>query len=224
MQGPSAAAIASRLRAEPLHRGDGRLDDPGQRALPAGVGGADDARLRVGEQDHAAVGAGDAERQARRRGDDPVAARPRVRRPVLGDRDRVGRMDLIGHREALRRDAERGRHPRAVLRHRLGRVARADAAVERSVDAFGDAAPRVKKACATPGSRSARAVRNGQRSRRLAALGWKPGGGGSLRLATRHRLEQRAHLALALADEAVAGVLQLLRPLRVRRARRAPWS
>ena len=117
--------------------------------------------------------------------DDPVAARPRVRRPVLGDRDRVGGMDLIGHREALGRDAERGRHAGAVLGDRLRRVARADAAVERSVDALRDAAARVKKACAH--SRQLQGVgreEGRRRSRRsCAAAGWKPGGGGSLRFA-----------------------------------------
>ena len=65
-------------RPEPRHRGDRRFDDPAKRALPAGVRGADHARSRVGEQDHAAIGAGDAEAEAGRRGDQRVATRPRV--------------------------------------------------------------------------------------------------------------------------------------------------
>ena len=113
-------AMSAALCADPLHGRDGRLDDAGQRAFPAGMRRADDARLCVGEQDHAAVGAGDAERQARRRGHHCVAARPRVGRPVIGDRDRVGRMDLEGHREALGTNAERGGHPGAVLGDGLG--------------------------------------------------------------------------------------------------------
>ena len=44
-------------------------------------------------------------------------------RPMAGDRDRVRGMDLIGHRQAIRRKAERGGHPGAVFRHRLRRVA-----------------------------------------------------------------------------------------------------
>ncbi len=39
-------------------------------------------------------------------------------------------MDLIGNRQSLGCDAERGGHSRAVLRDRLGRVARTDAAVQ----------------------------------------------------------------------------------------------
>ena len=56
--------------------------------------------------------------------------------------DDVGRMDLIGHQQPLRRDAERRRHAGAVLGDGLGRIARADAAVERGVDALDDPAAR----------------------------------------------------------------------------------
>ena len=61
-------------------------------------------------------------------------------RPVVGDRERVGRVDLVGHGQAVGRNTERSGHSRAVLRHRLGRVARTGAAVQRRVHALGDAA------------------------------------------------------------------------------------
>ena len=35
--------------AQPLHGGDRRFQYPGKRAAPAGMGGADNARLRIGE-------------------------------------------------------------------------------------------------------------------------------------------------------------------------------
>ena len=75
---------------------------PSQRAFPARMRRADDARLGVGEQDHAAIGAGDAERQPRRRGDEPVAARARIGGPGRRDRRDIGRMDLIGHEQPVR--------------------------------------------------------------------------------------------------------------------------
>ena len=81
--------------------------------------------------------------------------------PRACEDERVGRMDLVWHGESVGRDAERFRHPRAVRRHRLGRVARPHAAVERRIDAVRNPAGRVKKAWATPGSSSVLAVRNG---------------------------------------------------------------
>ena len=74
--------MADAMRAQTFHRRKRRLQHAVERALPAGMGGADHPRFRVGEQDHAAVGAGDAERKARRRGDEAIALRP------LGERRR----------------------------------------------------------------------------------------------------------------------------------------
>ena len=65
MHGPTAAAIRARVGAEPLHRRDRRLGHAAERAVPAGMGGADHARLRVGEQDRRAVGGEDAEQRGR---------------------------------------------------------------------------------------------------------------------------------------------------------------
>src|SRR5208337_3160871 len=52
--------------AEPFHRHERRLDHAVERALPAGVGGADHTFRRVDEEQHAAIGAGHAEREAAR--------------------------------------------------------------------------------------------------------------------------------------------------------------
>ena len=51
--------------AELLHRRDGRLDDAGQRAAPAGMGRADHARRRISEKDRAAIGRGHADGERR---------------------------------------------------------------------------------------------------------------------------------------------------------------
>ena len=153
MQGPSAATMRAGSAPSALHRRDRRLDDAGRarpssrrarrrrRAPPASANRIMPQSAPVTPSARPGVAVTSA-----------VAARPRVGRPGRGDRDRVGRMDLVGNRQTLRRKAERRGHAGAVLGDRLGRVARADAAVERGVDACGDAAARVKNACATPGS------------------------------------------------------------------------
>ena len=78
--------------------------------------------------------------EARRRGDQRVATRPRLAREWRRNRQRVGRMDLIGDRPGASGATERRRHARAVGDDGVLFVARADAAVERSIDAVGDAA------------------------------------------------------------------------------------
>ncbi len=60
----------------------------GERAVPAGMGGADHAALRIGEQHRPAVGGGDAEGERPAWGDHGVGARPRVAGPGrFGDND-----------------------------------------------------------------------------------------------------------------------------------------
>ena len=85
MHGPTAAAIRSTLGAERDHRRDRLVGDPGQRAAPAGMGGADHARFGIGEQHRRAVGGDDAEQQARPVGDQRVG----VRALVVGPRRSV---------------------------------------------------------------------------------------------------------------------------------------
>ena len=99
---------------------------------------ADDARPRVAEQHHAAIGAGHAQRKARCRRRERIAAR--TLRPGFGDGQAVRRMDLVGHQQAIGRDAERGGHARPVLGNVRGRIARPDAPVQRRVIARADAA------------------------------------------------------------------------------------
>ena len=65
MHGPDGGGDPVARRPEPLHRGDARLDHPAERALPAGMGGGDDARLAVGEQDRRAVGGENSEERGR---------------------------------------------------------------------------------------------------------------------------------------------------------------
>ena len=76
-------------RAELLHRGDGRIGDSGERAAPAGMGGADHPGLVIGEQDRRAIGGQDSEQQVRAVGDHRVGVRPLVLRPGLLDRRRT---------------------------------------------------------------------------------------------------------------------------------------
>ena len=56
MHGPTTATDALAGRAELGHGLDRRLDDPGERAAPARMGGADHAGLGIGQQDRRAVG------------------------------------------------------------------------------------------------------------------------------------------------------------------------
>src|SRR5581483_6712261 len=80
-----------------------------------------------------------------------VLARPRR----LGD-DHVGRVDLIAGHKMSRRDAQRRRHAGAVLAHVLGRVVRAEAAVEALIDALRHAAYAGEEGVADVGQRGER--------------------------------------------------------------------
>ena len=67
---------AAALGAEFFHRVDGGFQHAGQRALPAGMRGADHARGGIDEQDRSAIGRGDADRETLGARDDGVGARP----------------------------------------------------------------------------------------------------------------------------------------------------
>ena len=75
MHGPMPARIRSARAPSRGHRRDGRLHDAGQRAAPAAMRRADDARLGIGEQDRRAIGGEHAERDARHGGHHAVGAR-----------------------------------------------------------------------------------------------------------------------------------------------------
>ena len=237
MQGPSAATTSPALRAEPLHRRDGRLDHAGsapfQPACAAPMTRASGSANRIMPQSAPVT-------PSARPGDAVTMPSQRGRalgRPGLGDGDRVGGMDLIGHGEPVRRDAERRGHAGAVFGDGLGRVARADAAVERGVDAFRDPADAGEEAMRDSRKRSVAAVRNGTACHAGFAPGWKPGGAGSLRSATaialnsapisplplptrRLRARSNSSARSVLARSASALVLRSMPMAR----RKSPWS
>ena len=72
MQGPSAAVIRSGAAPSADHRRHDAFQHAVERTLPAGMGGADHAGLRVGQQDRAAIGGEHAQEQARPVGDQRV--------------------------------------------------------------------------------------------------------------------------------------------------------
>src|SRR5580704_9408057 len=173
------------LGAKPLHRRHGRFDDPSQRAFPAGMRRSDDACALIGEKDHAAVSAGHAERQAGGGRHKRIAPGARAFRPQLGYGDRVGRVNLERHGQTLRRRSELCCDPGAILGHRLRRVTRADATIQRRVNALRDPPETGEKTMRNAGN--PKRFRSQELSRAhadLALADWNPGGGGSLRSAT----------------------------------------
>src|SRR5580704_7175135 len=62
------------LGAEPLHGFNRGLDDAGERAAPAGTGGADNAGVWVGKKDRPAIGGADADGECPQARDDGVGA------------------------------------------------------------------------------------------------------------------------------------------------------
>ena len=82
MQGPSAAAMSRRLAPSRAIAATVASTTPVSAPFQPACAAPINARLRIGEQDHAAVGAGDAERESGRRGHDAVAARPASAAPM----------------------------------------------------------------------------------------------------------------------------------------------
>ena len=156
-RGDDAAALGAEL----FHRRDGRFQDAGQRALPAGMRRADHAGLRIDEQDRPAIGGGGADRKALDAGDDGVGARARRRIPGLGPDHDIGRMDLVQGEKMRRRNAHVFRHPAAIFGDMGGIVARADAGIEARIDAAGDAALAREESVAQ--ARNGREQRRGKR-------------------------------------------------------------
>ena len=142
--------------AEPLHLDDGCLQHAAERAAPAGVRRADHLRLRVGEQHRSAIRGRDADRQCLLARHDGVGMRPRLVAPRLARLDHLGRMDLVAGQQPLRPDRERLRHARAVLVDVGAQVLRADAAVQRGIDAVRNAAVAGEEAVADAGQRGER--------------------------------------------------------------------
>jgi hypothetical protein len=123
-----------------LHDLERRFENTDQRPAPARVAGADDVGLGIGEEHRAAIRRGDAEREAGPRRHHAVGSGTRLARPGLLDHDRVRRVDLVHADERLGRQAQLHHHAPAVLGDARRVVGRAEAAVERGVDALRDPA------------------------------------------------------------------------------------
>src|SRR5580704_5500809 len=67
-------ADVAALGAEPFHGFNRGLDDAGERAAPAGMGGADDAGVWVGKKDRPAIGGADADGECPQARDDGLGA------------------------------------------------------------------------------------------------------------------------------------------------------
>ena len=158
------------VSAKSLHCGDGRLDNAGQRAPPAGMGRADHTGCRIGEKDRAAIGRGYADRKPRGAGDDTVGTRTLLWRPRGLDGDRVWRVDLIGGEETLRFYAKRRRDARSVFSDIGSVVARTDPAIKAGVETTGNTAlPRKEAVADTFESENSRPRRSSFRPQSRAA-------------------------------------------------------
>src|ERR1700688_4978593 len=71
---PDHGADVAALGAEPLHGFNRGLDDAGERAAPAGMGGADDSGVWVGKKDRPTIGGADADGERPHARDDGVGA------------------------------------------------------------------------------------------------------------------------------------------------------
>src|SRR5262245_30147665 len=71
------------IGADPLHRGDRRLDHPGERATPTGMCGADYGRIAIGKQQRSAIGGRYSDRQSRHLRHNCVRPRAVLARPWL---------------------------------------------------------------------------------------------------------------------------------------------
>ena len=97
---------AGAVSATTFHRRKGCFRDPGERAAPASVRGADHAGLSVGEQDRAAVRGGHADRKACNFSHDRISVRRGLTCPGRFGNDHIRRMNLIAADEMVRRDAQ----------------------------------------------------------------------------------------------------------------------
>src|SRR5690242_15218270 len=139
-QGSDCRDHAVAFGSELFHGVDGRLQDAGERALPAGMRRADHARFGIDEQDRAAIGRGDADRKPFGAGDDGVRFRPRGSFPRATRNDDIRRMDLMHVQEMRGLNPELLCHAATVFSDICWIVARAEPAIEAVIDAVGHAA------------------------------------------------------------------------------------
>src|SRR5579859_634521 len=149
-QGADSGNHAASFRTELFHCLDGRFQDAGQRALPAGMRRPDHARRGIDEQDRSAIGCGDADGEPFTPRHDGVGLRPRRSVPWTARQHRIRRVDLVHADEMRGRDAQLFRHPAAVFGHPGRVIVRAEAAIEAGIDTIGHAAVAGEKSVAKP--------------------------------------------------------------------------
>ena len=137
------------------------------------MGGAHDARLRVGKKHRPAIGRADADGNARAARDDGIRPRPLAGFPRLVDHDRLGAMHLIGRGELVGIDAERRHRARPVGKDERPLVLRSDAAIEARIDPRRQATLAREEAMADAGEgkQRMRSIRGEEASHHLRALG-----------------------------------------------------
>src|SRR3984893_12307894 len=128
------------LGADLLHGLDRGLDDAGERAAPAGMGGADDSGVWVGKKDRSAIRGADADGKRPHARDDGVGAWAGLGQPRRFRDHHLRRVDLQAGQKAARLDPDRGRDAGAVFRDMGAVVVRSDAAIEARIEAAGNAA------------------------------------------------------------------------------------
>jgi len=142
---------AARVGTKCLHGGDGGVDDAVQRALPAGMGRAHDARPGISQQHGGAVGGQDGADDARGGGDHGVALGPVALPAGLGNPGDGG-VDLETGGEVIGDAAEMSGDAAAVLGDGGRVVLRADAGVQPFIQAGGNAALPGEEAVADSGA------------------------------------------------------------------------
>src|SRR5262249_54493561 len=134
--------------AQSLHRGYRCFNHTCQRAAPACVCSSDHSSGVVGEKQWSTVSSRYADRQSRNTRNNGIGSRPVLWSPWLISDHNVRRVDLISREQAIRGHSEYRRHTRAVLGHVVRRIARADAAIERSINSLRHAAGAREKSVA----------------------------------------------------------------------------
>ncbi len=138
-RGAEAGDDAAAVRTQRLHGGDGIFEHARQRALPAGMSGADDAIARVSKQDRSAIGGKHAKHNTRgcRYHRIGVGADAVI---IGADRHDIRGMDLMHGCQPLDRQAEPGGDATAIFQDLVAFVAGAQTDIKAAIQPFGNAA------------------------------------------------------------------------------------
>ena len=136
--------------AEAFHGLDCAFDDAAFGALPARMGGCDDASLRVGQKDWRAVRREDAYCETADIRDHGIGLRGFARFPRGCHDQSLGGVSLLRTGQPSRLRAEPRRNPRPVFFHPVFAVGGAPPAVQRGVNAFRYPAGTQEKPMAQP--------------------------------------------------------------------------